>query len=201
MSHQCHRDTSCHINATVTHHVTSMPPWHINATVTHHVTSMPPWHIMSHQCHRDTSCHIDAAVTGKVWCNDCKYCFQKSRVTVRLNSIMQREKNVWLKKASCKGVVCSLFLTYLPVAHINELTHLPPGQKSFHFADIFKCISMNEKSCISILISLNLFERVQLTVSQQWFRQWLGGEQATSHYLNRCCPVHWHIYTALGEMS
>ena len=112
-----------------------------------------------------------------------------------------RGKNVWLKKASCKGVVCSLFLTYLSVAHINELTHLPPRQKSFHFADIFKCISMNEKFCISILISLNLFERVQLTVSQQWFKQWLGGEQATSHYLNRCCPVHWHIYTALGEMS
>ena len=30
----------------------------------------------------------------------------------------------------------------------------------------------------------SLFIRVQLTIFQYWFRQWLGADQATSHYLN-----------------
>ena len=30
----------------------------------------------------------------------------------------------------------------------------PPGQNGHHFADVFKCIFMNEKFCISIKISL-----------------------------------------------
>ena len=34
----------------------------------------------------------------------------------------------------------------------------------------------------------SLFPRVQLTISQHWFRKWLGAEQATSHYLNQCWP-------------
>ena len=33
-----------------------------------------------------------------------------------------------------------------------------------------------------------LFLRVQLTIRQHWFRQWLGAEQATSHYLKQCLP-------------
>ena len=32
----------------------------------------------------------------------------------------------------------------------------------------------------------SLFPRVQLTMSQHWFRKWLGAEQAASHYLNQC---------------
>ena len=34
----------------------------------------------------------------------------------------------------------------------------------------------------------SLFLRVQLTISEPWFRQWLGAEQATSHYLNQWWP-------------
>ena len=34
----------------------------------------------------------------------------------------------------------------------------------------------------------SLFLRVQLTIFQHWFRQWLGAEQATSHYLNQWWP-------------
>ena len=34
----------------------------------------------------------------------------------------------------------------------------------------------------------NLFPSAQLTISQHWFRQWLGAEQATSHYLNQWWP-------------
>ena len=34
----------------------------------------------------------------------------------------------------------------------------------------------------------NSFPGVQLTMSQHWFKQWLGTEQATGHYLNQCWP-------------
>ena len=34
----------------------------------------------------------------------------------------------------------------------------------------------------------NLLLRLQLTISQHWFRYWLGAEEATSHYLNQCWP-------------
>ena len=34
----------------------------------------------------------------------------------------------------------------------------------------------------------SLFLKVQLTIFQHWFRQWLGAEQATSHYLNQWWP-------------
>ena len=33
-----------------------------------------------------------------------------------------------------------------------------------------------------------LFLRVQLTITQPWFRKWLGAEYATSHYLKHCWP-------------
>ena len=39
---------------------------------------------------------------------------------------------------------------------------------------------------------------VQLTKSQHWFRQWLGAEQATSHYMNQCHSRSRRIYAALG---
>ena len=44
----------------------------------------------------------------------------------------------------------------------------------------------------------NLFLRVQLTISQHWFRQWLGDDQATSHYLNQWWWNCWRIYVLLG---
>ena len=44
----------------------------------------------------------------------------------------------------------------------------------------------------------NLFPRVQLTIFQHWFRQWLGAGQATSHYLNQWWLVYWRIYASLG---
>ena len=34
----------------------------------------------------------------------------------------------------------------------------------------------------------SLFPMVQLTISQHWFRQWLGASQATSHHLNQWLP-------------
>ena len=44
----------------------------------------------------------------------------------------------------------------------------------------------------------NLFLRVQLTIFQHWFRQWLGTDQVTSHYLNQWWLLYQRIYASLG---
>ena len=44
----------------------------------------------------------------------------------------------------------------------------------------------------------SLFLRAQLTIYQNWFRKWLGADQATSHYLNQWWLIYWHIYASLG---
>ena len=44
----------------------------------------------------------------------------------------------------------------------------------------------------------SLFLRVQLTISQHWFRQWLGAVQVTSHYLKQLWLVYQRIYASLG---
>ena len=44
----------------------------------------------------------------------------------------------------------------------------------------------------------SLFQRVQLTIFQHWFRWWLGADQATSHHLNQWWLVYWRIYASLA---
>ena len=45
------------------------------------------------------------------------------------------------------------------------------GQNGGHFTDdIFRLIFVNDKFCILIKVHWNLFLRVQLTISQHWFR-------------------------------
>ena len=44
----------------------------------------------------------------------------------------------------------------------------------------------------------SLFPRVKITTFQHWFRQCLGADQATSHYLNQWWKVYWSIYASLG---
>ena len=43
-----------------------------------------------------------------------------------------------------------------------------------------------------------LFLRFQLTINHPWFRWWLGGHQATSHYLNKWWLDYRGIYASLG---
>ena len=45
---------------------------------------------------------------------------------------------------------------------------------------------------------LSLFLRVQSTIFQHWFIQWLGADQATSNYLNQWWLVYWRIFASLG---
>ena len=44
----------------------------------------------------------------------------------------------------------------------------------------------------------SLFLRVQFTIIQYWFRQWLGADQAISHYLTQWWLVYWRIYASLS---
>ena len=69
-----------------------------------------------------------------------------------------------------------------------NLTH-PSWKNGCHFADdIFGCIFVNEKFWILIKIEWSLFLGLQLTISQHWFRKWLGAEYAKSYYLNQWWP-------------
>ena len=59
----------------------------------------------------------------------------------------------------------------LSVPVIDELTHLPLDKMAAILADdIFKWIFLNENGRIPIQISLKFVPRVQLTISQHWFR-------------------------------
>ena len=44
----------------------------------------------------------------------------------------------------------------------------------------------------------NVLLMVQLTISQHWFRSWLGADQATSHYLNQWWLDYRRISASLG---
>ena len=46
----------------------------------------------------------------------------------------------------------------------------------------------------------SLFLRVQLIISQHWFRLWLGADQATIHYLNQWWLDYRRIYASLNEL-
>ena len=59
------------------------------------------------------------------------------------------------------------------------------------FSNAFSWMKMYE---FQLRFHWRLFLRVQLTVSQHWFKQWLGADQATSHCLNQWWLVYWRIY-------
>ena len=58
------------------------------------------------------------------------------------------------------------------------------------FSNVFSSMKMFE---FWFKFHWSLFPRVQFTVSQHWFRLWLGAVQATSHYLNQWWLVYRHI--------
>ena len=62
------------------------------------------------------------------------------------------------------------------------------------FSSAFSWLKMFE---FWLKLHRSLFLRVQLTIIQHWFRQWLGAIQVTSHYLNRWWLVYRHIYASL----
>ena len=62
---------------------------------------------------------------------------------------------------------------------------LRPRQNKCHFETAFSELISSMKNVIHVI---EFKERVQLTMSQHWFRWWLGAEQATSYDLNQLWP-------------
>ena len=64
------------------------------------------------------------------------------------------------------------------------------------FSKAFSWIKIYE---FSLIFHWSVFPRVQLTIYQHWFGQWLGTKKAASFYLNQYGGlICWHIYTSLG---
>ena len=51
------------------------------------------------------------------------------------------------------------------------------------FSNAFSCVKMTK---FQFKFHWNVFPRVQLTITQHWFRYLLGAEWAICHYLNQC---------------
>ena len=76
------------------------------------------------------------------------------------------------------------------------LKTLRPRQNGRHFSDdIFKCIFINEKFCISILISLKFVPRGPIASSGSG--NGLAPNRRQAITWTNADPVHWRIYAAL----
>ena len=82
---------------------------------------------------------------------------------------------------------------------LNQLTHFPLDRivtiSQTIFSDAFLWM---ESFAFWLKFHRSLFLRVQLTITQHWFRWWPGAEKATSHYLKfwtNADPIH-YIYAA-----
>ena len=88
------------------------------------------------------------------------------------------------------------------ISKVN-LTHLPLDEMDAISQTIFSDPFSWMKSFVFWLkFHQSLFLRVQLTIIQHWFRQWLGAELVTSHYLNQWLTWFTDAYMRhKGEMS
>ena len=81
----------------------------------------------------------------------------------------------------------------------GDITHWGRGKISAFsqttFLNAFYWMKMYESR---LRFHRSSFQRFELTVFQHWFRQRLGADQATSHYLNQCWSNYWCIYASLG---
>ena len=79
---------------------------------------------------------------------------------------------------------CSFSPWHRPVA---KLTHLNLDKMAAISQTIFSdAFSLMKSSSLWFKFHETLFLVVQLTITQHWFKYWLGDEQAASHYLNQC---------------
>ena len=72
-------------------------------------------------------------------------------------------------------------------AGVLSLTHLSLNKMVSQTA-FWNAFSWLKSFVIWFEFHWSLLLKVQLTISQHWFRNWLGAKQATSHYLNQCWP-------------
>ena len=103
--------------------------------------------------------------------------------------LIQRSR--WRTK-SCETMVCAvclaMFLTHRGRNKMDTISQTT-------FSNAFFVMKMFE---FRLKFHWSLFPRVQLTIFQQWFRQWLGAVQVTSRYLIQWCLVYRRIYASLG---
>ena len=89
------------------------------------------------------------------------------------------------------SLVCRLSASFLTAYSIhwgrNKMAAIP--QTTFSYA--FSWLKVYE---FHLRFHWSLFLWFDLTISQHWFREWLGTDQATSHYLNQLWLVYWHIW-------
>ena len=105
----------------------------------------------------------------------------------------------WAQALSIFHRICSCVSVYFVRLWLNSS---PPGQNDRHFADnIFKCIFMNGKFIFWFDLHWSLFLSIQLTMSQHWFRYWLGAEQVTGRHLKQWPIKLMHICRARWKMS
>ena len=95
-------------------------------------------------------------------------------------------------------VFCFVVVRYWPMLFIS-FNPLRPRQMAAifqtTFSNAFSWMKMYE---FRLRFHWILFPRVQLTISQHWFRSWLGTSQVTSHDLNQWWLVYWRINVSLG---
>ena len=95
------------------------------------------------------------------------------------------------------GSRCSLWMT--SSGQLGWLTqwgrHKIDAISQTSFSNVFSSMKMCEFRFKS---HWSVFLRVQLTIIQHRFRQWLGADQATSHYLNQWWLDYRRIYASLG---
>ena len=126
---------------------------------------------------------------------------------------LQKQKLVLEGIFFSKAIIHSLNLTCFSfISFYSELTslyistpyHLSSMNIEFHlwyenYRRHFSNLSSMKVFVFQLQFHWSLFPRVQLIISQHWFRQWLGTEQARNHYPNQCWPNSpTHVYTALG---
>ena len=74
----------------------------------------------------------------------------------------------------------------------------PPGQKVRYFEDeIFRCIFINEKFCISTKIPLKFVPRGP--IDNIGFDNGLAPNRRQAINWTNTNPIHWRIYAALGR--
>ena len=128
----------------------------------------------------------------------CEVTTHLTRICTLVRTLMTKK---WIKSwCRVSGIIVQLIPNlhttiitriHTTVQHVNPdrsrasaiLTHLPLDKMATisqtMFSDAFSWMK-------SFVLRLKfLFVRVQLTITQHWFRSWPGAEKATSHYLNQ----------------
>ena len=99
--------------------------------------------------------------------------------------------------------VCNLDSLKRDRPHLWNIDNETQHEHREKMSTIFQTTSSNEFSWMKMYEFLlrfhwSSFLRVQLTIFQDWFRQWLDAGQATSHSLNQWWLIYWRIYASLG---